>query len=281
MSTVAARTDEGYREWMRGNLTRAAEHFGVVVGGKPVFGWRLRSIGALVHEADGARWLRVVSEEPQWLPGDFWTGNMDVNVLTGLGKPRVLDMTEWDEGQWRRVRAELMTVLPGRSCSATDVLRESVDLSDAWWIELRRTVDVLGATPTDRTSVDQEKVTQRVEAVFGPGDLRVEEWETVHGDLQWSNLVGPEFGLLDWELWGRGPAGTDAATLYCYSLLVPTVARRVHEVFADILESPAGRIAQVYVAARLLTRAEEDYPDLADSLRQHVQPLLALLGEPR
>jgi hypothetical protein len=67
---------------------------------------------------------------------------------------------------------------------------------------------------------------------------------------------------------------TDAATLYCYSLLVPEVARQVYEVFSDVLDTPAGRLAQIHVAARLLTRAEQDFPDLIDPLRRHVQPLL-------
>ncbi len=265
---------------MRGNLTRAAEHFGVVVTGEPISGWRLRSMGAAVRAPDGARWLRVVSEEPRWLPGDFWTGNADASALIGLNKPQVLDLTEWSDGTWRRIRAELMTVLPGHPCSSTDVLRNPVELSDRWWAELRTSVDLLRSTPTARVSADQAKVTQRVQAAFGPLDLRVEEWETVHGDLQWSNLVVPRFGLLDWELWGRGPAGTDAATLYCHSLLVPSVTRRVHDVFADLLDSPAGRVAQVYVASRLLTRAAQDYPDLADPLRRHVQPMLDELSPP-
>lgn len=274
------RTDARYGEWMRGNLARAAEHFRLTLTGEPIFGWRLRSIGARVRGGDGAGWLRVVSERPQWLPGQFSTGNLDANVITNVVKPRVLDTTEWDEPGWRRVRAELMTLMPGRPCSATDVLREAIDLPESWWGELRRTLDVISATPTSRTSADQDKVTQRVEAVFGRSlDVRIQHWETAHGDLQWSNLLGPEFGLLDWEWWGRGPAGTDAATLYCYSLLVPTIARRVHTVFADVLDSPAGRVAQVYVAARLLSRAAQDYPDLADPLRQHIQPLLSEVTE--
>jgi hypothetical protein len=69
--------DATFRNWMRLNLARAAETFGLAVTGTPVFGWRLRSIGAVAHGPDGDRWLRVVSEQPQWATGEFWTGNQD------------------------------------------------------------------------------------------------------------------------------------------------------------------------------------------------------------
>ncbi|MGH3832986.1 MAG: phosphotransferase [Pseudonocardiaceae bacterium] len=46
--------------------------------------------------------------------------------------------------------------------------------------------------------------------------LQINHWQTVHGDLHWGNLLQPRLGILDWETWGQGPAGTDIATLYCY-----------------------------------------------------------------
>jgi hypothetical protein len=86
----------------------------------------------------------------------------------------------------------------------------------------------------------------------------------------------PRFGLLDWELWGRGPAGTDAATLHCYSLLVPAIANKIHAMFADALNSPAGRVSQLYVIARMLRRVDDgDYPDLAEPLTRRAHGLLA------
>ncbi|MEU7479778.1 hypothetical protein AB0A63_27565 [Lentzea sp. NPDC042327] len=93
-------------------------------------------------------------------------------------------------------------------------MRDCVDLPDAWWAELRRTIDVVAATPMDRVGVGQDLVTTRIRHRFGDGiSTEVSAWETVHGDLHWSNLMQPEFGLLDREMWGRGPAGVDAATL--------------------------------------------------------------------
>lgn len=265
--------DARFIEWMRGNLHRAADHFSLTITGEPVFGWRLRTIGAPATGVDGPRWLRVVTEFPEWATGDTWTGNADANTITGIPKPRVLDMLEWDEQNWRQQRAEVLTLLPGSAISPTNQLQCDVDLPDFWWTELRRSIDVLRATPTERAYTDQPRISERTREAFG-GELHVEMWETVHGDLHWENLRAPYFGLLDWELWGRGPAGTDAATLLLYSLLVPQVAERVHHTFADQLDTEAGRIAQLAVAARLLCRiAGGDFPELAESLHRHVRGL--------
>ncbi|WP_433264852.1 phosphotransferase [Actinosynnema sp. CS-041913] len=266
--------DARFRQWMRDNLVRAAEHFGVVVTGEPLHGWLDRSISAPVRRGGAEYWLRVVSEDKQWIGGDFWTGNLDANGFAGLSKPYVLDVFEWE--QWRQQRAEITTRMPGSPCSPTDALRTGIDLSDQWWAELRRTTDTVAATPTQRVNSSQDKVTQRLVQRFGDAvDPTVPEWETVHGDVHWANLLRPRFGLLDWELWGRGPVGTDAATLLCYSLLVPDIAQRVREVYADVLDTDAGRFAQLYVVARLSRRIDGgEYPDLAQPLEQHTRALL-------
>lgn len=274
MTVDTSEADARFRQWMRDNLDRAAGHFGMVVTGEPLLGWLDRSISAPVRGGGVDYWLRVVSEDKQWIGEDFWTGNLDANVFLDLAKPRVLSVFEWEE--WRQQRAEVMTRMPGRPCSPTDALRTDVDLSDEWWTELRRTTDTVAATPTERVNSSQDKVTERLAQRFGDAVVpTVPEWETVHGDVHWANLLRPRFGLLDWEWWGRGPAGTDAATLLCYSLLVPAIAQRVREVYADVLNTPAGRFAQLYVVARLLRRVDGgEYPDLAEPLERHARTLL-------
>ena len=68
------------------------------------------------------------------------------------------------------------------------------------------------------------------------------------------------------EKWGKAPIGYDAATLYCYSLLVPSVADQVYKMFSDILNTRDGVIAQLYVITRLLRRIDHgDSLDLAGS----------------
>lgn len=274
MDENLADADTQFRGWMLENLQRAAAHFGLVLAGEPRLGWMDRSISVLAHRGEEQFWLRVVSENKQWIDGDFWTGNLDANVITGVAKPQVLDVYEWEE--YRQQRAEVLTLVPGSPCSRTDALREPVDLPEEWWAELRRTVDVVGATPTERVNANQERVSSRIRQRFGDSaDTTVSRWETVHGDLHWANLMGPDFGVLDWEWWGRGPAGTDAATLLSYSLLVPEMVERVRSVFGDVLESQSGRVAQLYVASRLLSRIDKgDHPDLAAALESHVETLV-------
>ncbi|MPZ66451.1 MAG: aminoglycoside phosphotransferase [Pseudonocardiaceae bacterium] len=261
---------------MRHNLGKAADHFGLAVVDEPVFGWRLRSIGANTAGSQGGRWLRVVSEEPRWAMGYAWTGNLDANVVVDVAKPRVLDVFEWPEGDWRQQRAEVMTLIPGAPCSRGDVLRTSPNLSDAWWADLRRSLDTIARTATDRSHADQGRVVERIHGRFGESvDATVTRSATVHGDLHWSNLMRPRFGVLDWELWGRGPEGMAAATLLCYSLLEPSVAATVQTLFADVLDTPTGRVAQLYVVARLLRRVDGgDHPDLAAPLVRHAKNLL-------
>lgn len=267
--------DRRFREWMRLNLNRAASHFGLVVAREPVFGWRLRSIGAEAAGPEGRCWLRVVSERPQWAGGHAWTGNADANLLSGIPKPRLLGVHEWAEGDWRTQRAEVLTLLPGKRCASADTGPPDHALPDEWWRDLRAALARLAATPTQRVHADQEKVTGRVREAFGSGvAVTIEQWETVHGDLHWANLLDP-LGILDWELWGRGPRGTDAATLYCYSLASPNLARQVRDSF-PVLGTPDGRRAQFCVAARLLRRAKlGDHPQLVEPLRRHVRELLS------
>jgi hypothetical protein len=266
--------DAIWREWMDELLSAAAARFALTITGTPVYGWRDRSTGAEATGANGARWLRVVTEDTRHARGEFWTGNTDATIITGVAKPTVLATDEWQVGP-RTVRAEEMTLAPGRPCSPTDVLSQEIDLPPTWWNELRRSLDALAATPTRRVCVSSDVLTSRVRAQLGIDlDPQTLTWTTIHGDLHWANLHAPRFALLDWEGWGRGPAGTDAATLYCYSLCAPKTARQVLKTFHDVLTDPHGTPAQLYAIARLLSRAEKgDNPQLIEPLRKHAASL--------
>lgn len=156
-------SDATFTAWQRANLAHAARLFGLAVRGEPVFGSRLRSIGAPATGPDGTRWLRVVSDYPEFACGDGWTGNLDANTLTGLATPRVVDTSEWDD-DGRRQRAEVLTLLPGQVTSPTDVLHRTVELPEGWWAELRRTLDALRTIPTRREHADQDRITGRAQA---------------------------------------------------------------------------------------------------------------------
>lgn len=277
MTTSAA--DAAHRDLMRRHLERAAPRFGVRVDGEPIWGWRDRSIGARVAGEHGHWWLRVVREPTAWAGGEFWTGNADAAAITGISKPTLVRYEDYTD-QDAHMRAELMTYLPDGPCSPTPELRHPINLDQSWWQTLRRSLKRLAAWPTDRTCIDQPTVTRRLLAFYGPElDPTVADWATAHGDLHWANLTTPEFHLLDWEGWGTAPVGYDAATLYCYSLLVPGTAGWVHDLAADLLDTRTGRLAQLCVIARLLLRIESgDHLDLAGPLHHHARILLAALG---
>jgi len=200
---------------------------------------------------------------------------MDSTSITGVPKPVVLDMYEWGEQNYRN-RAELMTLVTGRRCSVTPELRGELDLPDQWWSDLRNALDTLAQHTTDRGKRNQDLVSRRLLAFFGSSvDPTVTQWETAHGDLNWTNLTQPDLALLDWESWGRKMIGYDAATLYVLTLRAPDTARKVHDTFADIVDSPDGVRAQLYVIVRYLKRVElGDFADYADRLHRHARTLL-------
>lgn len=124
-----------------------------------------------------------------------------------------------------------------------------------------------------RTSIDLERIQGRTRRIYGI-ELEVEQWETIHGDLHWNNIFSPTLGILDWEFWGRGPVGTDEATLYLFSLQIPEVAEKQHTTFRDVLDTSTGRVAQLIAAARVKDRINDgDFAELAGPLSAHVDQL--------
>lgn len=268
--------DENFKTLMRDNLQHAAAHFELTTVGEATYGWRLRSIGsAAKSDALGDCWLRLCSEFPEWTGTDTWTGNTDANALADIAKPRVLDVTEWDDGR-RVYRAEVLTRVGDTPCSQTEEPEGGLKLPEGWWRSLHDNLERLSQHSTSRRRTDQEEITRRVRVFFGDRiDPDVSEWTTAHGDLHWSNLTAPGLTLLDWEHWGLAPAGYDAATLLCYSLDVPEIAARVRREFAAVLDTPSGLIAQLAVTARLLLRINDgDYPHMAIPLHRHADRLL-------
>lgn len=270
--------DDAHREWMRQQLDHAAEHFSLALVGEAVFGWRDRTIGSRTRND---RWLRVSWSQTRWTDGEWWTGNEDAASITIVPKPTVLDVYDWtvtDHEWWgdSRLRAEVMTLVEDQPCSASPELREELDLPDRWWADLRSALDALAEHPTERGELTQEDVTNRLLAYFGSGiEPTITRWTTAHNDLNWGNVTAPQVFLLDWESWGRKMAGYDAASLYVLSLLAPDTAKKVHDTFADQLDSPDGHLAQLYAISRYLKRVEVgDFHDLADRFHEHARRLV-------
>lgn len=263
--------------FLRRILAEGGDRLGAQVTGEAVFGWQGLTISAEAAR-DGKRcWLRATGERKEWAHGDEWNGLRDAETLpAGVSRPRLLGQAEWDEDNVG-ILVQLMTLAPGRPCSATPELREEISLPDAWWADLRRALSALAdADAAGREERVWADVTGPLRIMFGEWvDLVPGSMATAHRDLHWANLTGPELCLLDWEQWGPAPVGYDAATLYCHSLLVPATAAKVHEVFADVLDSPAGRLAQLSVIRWMLRRADGgDYSELVLPLHRLADRLL-------
>ena len=254
----------GQRAFLRRLLRESATRFGVTPIGDVVFGWRDRTIGSAVISSGDRFWLRATAEHQDWAQGEAWTGNRDAADIRGLPKPEFLGRVEWDEppvGMY----AELMAYVPDTPCSATSELLQPFAAPDRWWADLRTALDELARHPTDRGEHDPNTVVSRLEDLYARRlDLPVPALRTEHTDLHWANLTSPRLWILDWEYWGAAPSGYGAALLYCHSLLIPETAEKVYEVFADLLDTPTGLVAQLSAAAHILSRGYrvDDYGEL-------------------
>ncbi|WP_157548317.1 aminoglycoside phosphotransferase [Nonomuraea candida] len=249
--------------------------------GEAVFGWHDRTIGSASATERCRFWLRATAEQRDWAHGEAWTGNRDAATIKGVPKPELIARTDWDEPPVS-IYAELLTYISDAPCSSSPELTEPLTLASSWWVGLRAAMDVLAEHPTARGEHDPWALVRRVEVFYGqPLNMpKAPALRTEHTDLHWSNLTCPRLWLLDWEHWGMAPAGYGAAVLYLHSFMVPDTAAHVRTVFADVLDTPTGRLAQLSAAAHILDRADrsDDYATLADPVRAHAARLLQLAG---
>lgn len=243
-------------------------------GTREAWGWRGRTLGGPVTGPCGPGWLRVVHSLVEKASGKLWTGPEDAERLVPqqVPRPRLRLVRQWTEGQ-DAYKAELYDRAVGGSLSPTPALVAPPRLTTAWWDGLRGALDRLAAVRTDRTAVHQaylDRAMPKYLAFLGSGvPTTPPAWSTAHGDLHWANLVGPELGILDWEGWGTAPAGYDAALLHAYSVGTPVAAERVRQELSTVLDSDAGRFAELVVITELLQSSERgDNAELAPALRQ-------------
>ncbi|MGH8904557.1 MAG: aminoglycoside phosphotransferase [Egibacteraceae bacterium] len=267
--------DPDHRHHQVLRLTRAADLVRVILDSEPVYGWRDRTVGARARTENGLAWLRVLTAAPERAHGKIWDGTATAEAVQGVAKPTLTRAVEWDEDNVR-IRADLTTFIADQPCSPTPELRQPLDLPGRWWRSLRASLDAVAATPTDRVTVRQDLVARRVTTLVGYRvDPTVRSWATAHGDLHWANLTQPTCCLLDWEGWGLAPVGFDAAMLYGYTLLQPELAEHVYDVFRDILDTPEGVLAQLFVIAELLVKVSRgDHPELEEPLHHETERIL-------
>ncbi|WP_405016469.1 hypothetical protein OHV05_04640 [Kitasatospora sp. NBC_00070] len=88
----------------------------------------------------------------------------------------------------------------------------------------------------------------------------------------------PRPHLRAWHTWTEGGNGY-LAELYAYSLLVPETAAEIRHHLGHILDTPAGRFAELVVATELLQGIERgDHTELEGPLRSRIGHLIELRG---
>ena len=281
---------EERRGWLQAQLEAAAPRFGVELTGEIVNTFDMRSAGAQARANDRDVWMRVVVESPSYLPACRWDGNVEANSIVGVPKPEVLRHEDWTNTDsylnGRRLRGEVMTLAPGSTIASGSVLHDDPQLPESWWTQLD---DALAALAATRLNWDNElgAVQFTIDGVRAHFDVELPEemftkldWTVAHADLHWGNLRGPELCILDWESWRPCPAGYDAATLYCNSLLHPPTARRLRA--KQVFKTHTGHIALLSAIVRYLWTIGEgsDLDLLEKPLRAEAREILAGLHHP-
>jgi hypothetical protein len=243
-----------------------------------VWGWRGRTLGQQVTTPTEPAWLRLLSAPADQIIDTFWNGTIDAQrcIPAAVPRPRLLGWHDWTDHPWQ-YRAELHQYLAAGPIARHAILTTDPDLPTAWWTAARHALRQIAAIPTDRVTLHQGFLAWAMPHYLHTpvnGQALI-TWTTAHGDFHFANLCGLQLYILDWEGWGNAPAGYDAATFHSYSLLVPAVAARIQHEFAELLDTTAGRFAELAVITELLhTTTHGDNLELAEPLRQRAALLL-------
>ncbi|MFJ3842257.1 hypothetical protein ACIPY6_43195 [Streptomyces sp. NPDC090054] len=265
--------DDTTHQRMEAAHAEAANRLAVTTRRPYAWGWNGRTISS---RAGTDHWLRVEATPDDRagtrLPREGIPGAE--HIPDAVPRPRLHATVRWAKDGWT-YDADLLTHIPHPVISPTaPELLADPGLTDGWWTELHQALDVLAGVPTEREAVRTLWMRRSFPLFLGIDAPEHIERETGHGDLHWANLTASPLTIMDWERWGRVPVGFDAGLLHAYSLRVPAAAARVRNEFADVLETPAGRIGELAALCELLqsvTRGE--YPDIAAALMNRAETL--------
>jgi len=241
-----------------------------------VWGWRGRTLSQPVAAPDGPAWLRVACAPAAQVDTTFWDGSLAAEAIPrAVPRPRLRRWHDWNDEPWK-YRAELYDRMTAPTAATSSTLRIAPDLPSAWWTAVRSALHHIGTVATVRYTITQEYLDRAMPRFLGtPVATTAPTWDTAHGDFHFANLCAPTLQIVDWEGWGLAPTGYDAATLHIYSLLVPRTASRIRRELGHLLDTPAGRFAELVVITEVLHGlARGDNLDLAQPVRKYASRLL-------
>lgn len=241
---------------MRAAHCRACTALGIQPAQEPdeAWGWQGRTLSGPVIAPGGPAWLRVGCASIGEINVKFWDGSLAAEqaIPNSIPRPRLRVVHDWCDEHWE-YRAELYDRIAARPASTSPTLTTDPELPATWWTAVRAMLDDIADVPTNRFSVHQPFLERAMPQFLGtPIDTTAPSWSTAHGDFHWANLCAPELRVFDWEGWGLAPTGYDAAVLHSHSLLVPSAAARIRRELEYLLDTPAGRYAELVVITQLL-----------------------------
>jgi hypothetical protein len=265
---------------MREAHARARSFMNVVLcaGRGEAWGWHGRTLSQPVIRAKGLYWLRLAAAQAGYSNPVFWNGAIEAEAAMpgSLHRPRLRNWHDWCDRPWQ-YRAELYDLSGAQPVSASPVLSRQPVLPASWWTTVRTSLEAIRSVPTSRCTITRDYLRQAMPRFLGtPIDTDPPiPWTTAHGDFHFANITAPDLEIFDFEGWGLAPAGYDAATLRSYSLLVPAIAARIDHELADVLNSPAGRHAELVAITEVLhATARGEHVALVEPLRQRASTLL-------
>ncbi|MFI9787387.1 hypothetical protein ACIHEI_28365 [Kitasatospora sp. NPDC051984] len=261
--------DDATRHQLEHAHAKAAAFLGLDCSGPPVFG----TSGATVGRRADHLWLRVSAGQRRHAPRATGQGPLgaEQRLPDSVPRPRLHETVDWTDAD-RFYQAEVFDAV-GPALSSTPDLRGDPGLGDAWWTGLQDALAGIASAPGERATPREGWIAENFPKYLGiPAPARIER-VTGHGDLQWANLTARPLMILDWERWGLVPVGYDPAILWVSSLLVPAVADRIRQEFAETLDTPAGRVGQLVAVAEMLQAVDRGHyteltPHLVNQARE-------------
>jgi hypothetical protein len=249
-------------------LTDACWRLNVRPIGHPNHSYTGRSRGVAVRRRDGSCcWLKVggVYSRDNW----YYEGEIEAFSITSVPKPCVIEHVTWVDGDtsWFAI----LTTHAGQTAETSPWAGFGPSkITDAWIAELKAALDRLAQVPSSRMTVHSpDHVSRLLDENYGlKMTIDCDRWRTIHGDMHWSNLMVPQLSIIDWESFGAGPPGLDAAWLIAYSCRDEKLVARLEQAFASQFQTKAERMILLYAADMVRNAAIVEWldPSLADPL---------------
>lgn len=257
-------------------LEKSANRLGGKRRGELKYGWHNKSVGSQIEFQDGhVSWLRVHFLSTQEELNRSIERIENSNLIEGVHKP-VIEKCFIDSIDAHFYGAIVQDYIEEETCSRTPCLDEKIEMTPQWLTSLAQQLISLAQHKAEYVSCRQDLITRRITERFGDVPSVIDDWGTIHGDLNWTNVTRKMPVLLDWEGWGQGPRGLDIHFLYAYALLQPDVADLIRAYFKSEFDSPHGKICLLFVCAELMRMVEihGDHPQLYDPLDKVSRALL-------